>query len=90
MENPWVYFETNVTGTLNLLELCRGYGVGKFVLASSSSVYGDVGTSSDVDRSPRSNVQTLLPFREDQPTDRPLSPYAASKKAAEALCHTYH
>ena len=74
VEDPWAYVETNVTGTLNLLELCRRCGVGKFVLASTSSLYGD---------GPR-------PFREDQPTDRPLSPYAASKKAAEALCYTYH
>lgn len=74
VEDPWAYVETNVTGTLNLLELCRRHGVGKFVLASTSSLYGD---------GPR-------PFREDQPTDRPLSPYAASKKAAEALCYTYH
>jgi len=75
VENPWVYYETNVTGALNLLELCRQYGVNKFVLASSSSVYGD---------------STQMPYREDQPTDQPLSPYAASKKAAEALCYTYH
>lgn len=73
-QNPWSYFETNVTGTLNLLELCRHHGVAKFVLASSSSLYGE----------------NKRPFREDQPTDRPLSPYAASKKAAEALCYTYH
>jgi len=90
VENPWVYFETNVTGTLNLLELCRQYGVKKFVLASSSSVYGDVSAAGDVNRLAGSNVPTFLPFREDQPTDRPLSPYAASKKAAEALCYTYH
>lgn len=75
IENPWVYFETNVTGTLNLLELCREYGVKKFVLASTSSLYG------------ANNPQ---PFREDANTDGPLSPYAASKKAAEALCFTYH
>jgi len=75
VENPWVYFETNVTGTLNLLELCREFGVNKFVLASTSSLYG------------ASNPQ---PFREDANTDRPLSPYAASKKAAEVLCYTYH
>lgn len=73
--NPWVYLETNTTGTLNLLELCRKRGIGKFVLASSSSLYG---------QGPR------LPFTEDAETDRPLSPYAASKKAAEALCYTYH
>ena len=75
VENPWVYFETNVTGTLNLLELCREFGVKKFVQASTSSLYGA--------NNPR-------PFREDANTDGPLSPYAASKKAAEALCYTYH
>jgi UDP-glucuronate 4-epimerase len=75
VENPYVYFETNVAGTLNLLELCRTGGVKKFVLASTSSLYGA--------DSPR-------PFREDAPTDKPLSPYAASKKSAEALCYTYH
>lgn len=75
IENPWVYFETNVTGTLNLLELCREYGVKKFVLASTSSLYG---------------ASNPLPFREDANTNGPLSPYAASKKAAEALCFTYH
>lgn len=73
--NPWVYIDTNVTGTLNLLELCRAYGTPKFVLASTSSLYGQ---------------DTPMPYREDQDTSRPLSPYAASKKAAEALCYTYH
>lgn len=75
VENPWVYQQTNVTGTLNLLELCRAYDVPKFILASTSSLYGN---------------SNALPFREDQNTDHPLSPYAASKKAAEALCYTYH
>lgn len=75
VENPWVYFETNTTGTLNLLELCRTQGVPKFILASTSSLYGA--------HNPR-------PFREDADTSRPLSPYAASKKAAEVLCYTYH
>ncbi len=75
VENPRVYFETNVTGTLNLLDLCREFAVEKFVLASTSSLYGA--------HNPR-------PFREDADTDRPLSPYAASKKAAETLCYTYH
>ena len=73
--NPWAYVDTNVTGTLNLLDLCREMGIPKIVLASSSSLYG------------RENP---LPYTEDQPTDRPISPYAASKKAAEALCYTYH
>jgi nucleoside-diphosphate-sugar epimerase len=75
VENPWVYLDTNVTGTLNLLELCRQHGVRKFVLASTSSLYGK---------------NNPVPFREDANTDGPLSPYAASKKAAEALCYTYH
>jgi len=75
VENPWVYFDTNVTGTLNLLELCRKYGVKKFLLASTSSLYGA--------NNPR-------PFRGDANTDEPLSPYAASKKAAQTLCYTYH
>jgi nucleoside-diphosphate-sugar epimerase len=75
VENPWVYLDTNLTGTLNLLELCRQAGTGKFVLASTSSLYG---------------AHNPLPFREDANTDGPLSPYAASKKAAEVLCYTYH
>jgi UDP-glucuronate 4-epimerase len=75
VEDPWVYVSTNVMGTLNLLELCRRDGVGKFVLASTSSLYG---------------ANNPVPFSEDADTDRPLSPYAASKKGAEALCWTYH
>jgi nucleoside-diphosphate-sugar epimerase len=73
--NPWVCFETNATGTLNLLQLCREFGVKKFVLASTSSLY---------------SANNILPLREDANTDRPLSPYAASKKAAEEMCHTFH
>jgi UDP-glucuronate 4-epimerase len=75
VENPWIYIETNLTGTLNLLELCRQNGVSKFVLSSTSSLYG---------------AHNPMPFREDADTSRPLSPYAASKKAAEAMCYTYH
>jgi nucleoside-diphosphate-sugar epimerase len=75
VENPWVYFETNATGALNLLELCREFAVNKYVLASSSSLYGNA---------------PALPWREDVDTNRPISPYAASKKAAETLCYTYH
>ncbi len=75
VENPWIYFETNTTATLNLLELCRSHGVKKFVLASTSSLYG---------------AHNPIPYSEDADTNRPLSPYAASKKAAEVLCHTYH
>jgi UDP-glucuronate 4-epimerase len=72
--DPWAYIETNVTGTLNILELCRQVHVSKFAMASTSSVYGN----------------GSLPLLEDARTDTPLSPYAASKKAAEALCYTYH
>jgi UDP-glucuronate 4-epimerase len=75
MENPWIYYQCNVIGTLNLLELCRAWKIRKFVVASSSSVYGD-----------SSNV----PYREDQSVARPVSPYAASKQAAETLCYSYH
>jgi UDP-glucuronate 4-epimerase len=75
VQDPWVYMDTNIVGTLNLLELCRWRGCEKFVLASTSSLYGG------------SNPQ---PFAEDQDTSRPLSPYAASKKGAEALTYTYH
>ncbi len=75
VENPWVYIDTNVTGTLNLLELCRQLNIHKFVLASTSSIYG---------------ANAPLPTPEDANSDRPLQAYAASKKGAEALCHTYH
>ncbi|MBI1730845.1 SDR family NAD(P)-dependent oxidoreductase [Candidatus Acetothermia bacterium] len=74
IENPWTYFDTNVTGTLNLVELCKEFNVAKFVLASTSSIYGE----------------SERPFSESQPASQPLSPYAASKKAAEVLCHSYH
>lgn len=72
--NPWIYYETNVHGTLNILECCRKYGVKKYVFASSSSVYGG----------------NKIPFSEDDDTSRPLSPYGATKKAGEALAYTYH
>lgn len=75
LENPWIYFETNTTGTLNLLELCRHRGPKKLVLASTSSLYGS--------RNP-------VPYSENADTNHPLSPYAASKKAAESVCHSYH
>lgn len=72
--NPWVYLDTNVRGTLNLLECCKDFGITKFVLASTSSLYG----------------LNKTPFSETDNTDHPLSPYAATKKAAEALCYSYH
>ena len=75
VENPWVYLDTNTKGTLNLLELCKRHGIGKLILASTSSLYGG---------------DNPIPYEETQNTDRPLSPYAASKKAAEAMCHSYH
>jgi len=75
VDNPWVYVDTNVTGTLNLLHACARSDVGKFVQASTSSLYG---------------ASNTVPFREDANTDRPLSPYAASKKGSEALCASYH
>ena len=75
LENPLIYFETNTRDTLNLLEMCRHCGVPKLVLASTSSLYGS--------RNP-------VPYSEQADTNHPLSPYAASKKAAETLCHNYH
>lgn len=72
--NPWVYLDTNTNGTLNLLECCKDFGIKKFVLASTSSIYG----------------LNKMPFRESDNTDHPLAPYSATKKAAEALCYTYH
>jgi nucleoside-diphosphate-sugar epimerase len=73
--NPWVYYQANCDGALNLLELCRRHGVKKFLLASTSSLYGK---------------HNEVPYREDADTNRPLSPYAASKKAAETLAFVYH
>jgi nucleoside-diphosphate-sugar epimerase len=75
VEDPWVYYRANCDGTLNLLDACRQHGVTKFVLASTSSLYG---------------AHNPVPYREDSDTSRPLSPYAASKKAAEAIAYTYH
>ncbi|MBI4305707.1 MAG: GDP-mannose 4,6-dehydratase [Chloroflexi bacterium] len=75
VEDPGSYIDTNVTGTLHLIDLACKSGAPKFVFASTSSAYGD-----------RQNGAAT----EDSPSDRPLSPYAASKKAAEVLCHAYH
>lgn len=74
VQDPWIYYESNVLGTLNLLECSRRQGISRFLLASSSSVYGF----------------NPLPFLETDSTDSALSPYAASKKGAEVLCHSYH
>lgn len=74
LQDPARYLDNNVGGTLNLLECARDFGVGQFVLGSSSSVYG---------------LGADAPFSEDCRTASPMSPYAASKSAAELLCHTY-
>ena len=74
LAEPLLYAETNITGTLNLLELSRGSGVGQFVFGSSSSVYGE---------------NEKVPFAEGDPIFHPISPYAATKAAGELLCHTY-
>lgn len=74
MVNPHVYFTTNVQGTVNLLELAARHGVKKFVLASTSSLYAG----------------QKMPFDETLSVNTPISPYAASKKGAEAACYTYH
>src|SRR5829696_8376267 len=71
---PVLYAETNINGTVNLLELARAHGVRQFVFGSSSSVYGE---------------NEKVPFAEDDPVNRPISPYAATKAAGELLCHTY-
>ena len=74
IRDPRLYVETNIGGTLNLLESARGAGVGTFVFASSSSVYG---------------LCPEVPFREDYPLLRTISPYAATKLAGEGLCSNY-
>ena len=75
LAKPHLYTQVNVVGTQNLLELAREFGVKKFVFASSSSVYG---------------MNEKVPFREADPIFHPISPYAATKLAGEALCHVYH
>lgn len=72
--NPKLYAETNINGTLNLLELAKKYEVKQFVFGSSSSVYGE---------------NSKIPFSEEDKVSRPISPYAATKAAGELLCHTF-
>lgn len=74
MENPHVYMTTNAMGSLNLLEEMRKHDIKKYVLASTSSLYAG----------------QPMPFREDLPVNTPISPYAASKKSAEAMAYAYH
>jgi len=75
VENPWGYLDTNVRGTINLLECVKEYAIKNFVLASTSSVYGDT---------------EKMPFKVSDITDKPLAPYPASKKSAELFCYSYH
>src|SRR6266487_5161989 len=75
VKNPWIYVESNMTGTLNMLEICRHTGAQKFVVASTSSIYG---------------AEPPYPTPESASSSEPLQPYAASKKGAEAMCHAYH
>jgi UDP-glucuronate 4-epimerase len=74
LEEPLLYSQTNVDGTVNLLELARTHGIKQFVFGSSSSVYG---------------INAKIPFSEEDPIRQPISPYAATKGAGELLCHTY-
>ena len=74
LTQPQLYNETNVNGTLNLLEFARQHDIKQFVFGSSSSVYG---------------INAKVPFSEDDPIRQPISPYAATKGAGELLCHTY-
>ena len=75
VENPWAFLESNVTGTLNMLEVCRQYECKKFIMASTSSIYGE---------------NPPYPTPETASSSEPMQPYAASKKGAEALAHSYH
>jgi len=75
VEDPWLYYDVNLTGTLNLLDAAREHGKPNFVLASTSSAYGNT---------------AQVPFVETDPADRPLAPYPASKRSAELLGHAYH
>lgn len=75
IEKPMLYADVNINGTMALHEAAKKYKVGKFIFGSSSSVYGN---------------NKKVPFSEDDNVDFPISPYAATKKAGELICHTYH
>ena len=75
IENPKEYYDVNINGSLNLLEACKEQRIQKFIFASSSSIYGN---------------NPKVPFNETDNVDHPISPYAATKKAGELLCHTYY
>ncbi len=72
---PVLYMDVNINGTVALLEVARQRQIGRFIFASSSSVYGN---------------NEKVPFSEEDNVDFPISPYAATKKAGELICHTYH
>jgi UDP-glucuronate 4-epimerase len=74
LEKPELYSDVNVTGTVHLLEMAREFSTKCFIFGSSSSVYGG---------------NPKVPFSEEDPVNRPVSPYAATKRAGELLCHTY-
>jgi len=74
LENPQAYIDSNITGTLNIFECCKNFGVKRIVFASSSSVYGD---------------NAKIPFSTEDRTDNPISLYAATKKSCELMAHTY-
>jgi len=74
VQEPELYLTTNILGTFHLLEAAKTHGIGRFVFASSSSVYG---------------AATQVPFREDQVLIQTLSPYAGTKLAGEHLCSNY-
>jgi UDP-glucuronate 4-epimerase len=75
LSDPGLYLDVNVMGTMNILEMMKKHNIKKMIFASSSSVYGN---------------NKKVPFSENDNVDYPVSPYAASKKAGELLCHTYH
>lgn len=75
LTDPFAYVDTNINGTLSILESMRKTGVSKMLFASSSSVYGN---------------SLSVPFREDDPVASPVSPYAFTKRAGELLCSNYH
>jgi len=75
VDDPWLYYECNLTGTLNLLDAAHRFNNPNFVFASTSSAYGNT---------------KIIPFVETDTADRPLAPYPASKRAAELLGHSYH
>jgi UDP-glucuronate 4-epimerase len=75
VDNPWIFVQSNMVGTLNMLELCKQTGTKKFIVASTSSIYGE---------------NPPYPTPESASSSEPLQPYAATKKGAEAMCHAYH